>query len=120
MINIDDPRGRQMAMIARERGLALTSIGRDPAADLRILGQETLLTSNEVTRFDAILFGSMHLRLARGESICFPQLEWVATPPEIRKLVTTRLKLTGYKYFPSTMSWVLREEKPLVPLQREL
>ena len=33
---------------------------------------ETLLTSNEVTRFDAILFGSMHLRLARGESICFP------------------------------------------------
>ena len=80
---------------------------------------ETLLTSNEVTRFDAILFGSMHLRLARGESICFPQLEWVATPPEIRKLVTTRLKLTGYKYFPSTMSGVLREEKPLVPLQRE-
>ena len=39
VINIDDPRGRQMAMIARERGLALTTIGRDGAAALRILGQ---------------------------------------------------------------------------------
>lgn len=39
VINIDDARGRQMAGIARERGLALTTIGKDESADLRILGQ---------------------------------------------------------------------------------
>lgn len=39
VINIDDPRGVQMAQIARERGLLLTTIGKDNSADLRILGQ---------------------------------------------------------------------------------
>lgn len=39
VINIDDPRGRQMAGIARARGLKLTTIGKDESADLRILGQ---------------------------------------------------------------------------------
>lgn len=39
VINIDDPRGRQMAGIAKARGLKLTTIGKDDAADLRILGQ---------------------------------------------------------------------------------
>ena len=48
VINIDDPRGRQMAMIARERGLALTSIGRDAAADMRILGQRYDATGQDL------------------------------------------------------------------------
>ena len=62
VINIDDPRGRQMAMIARERGLALTSIGRDPAADLRILGQRYDATGQDL-RFS--FHGQAHLvRLA--------------------------------------------------------
>jgi UDP-N-acetylmuramoyl-L-alanyl-D-glutamate--2,6-diaminopimelate ligase len=39
VINVDDPRGRQAAVIARDRGLALTTIGRSEGADLRILGQ---------------------------------------------------------------------------------
>lgn len=39
VINIDDPRGRQMARIAQERGLVLTTVGRAEGADLRILGQ---------------------------------------------------------------------------------
>ncbi|WP_374637156.1 UDP-N-acetylmuramoyl-L-alanyl-D-glutamate--2,6-diaminopimelate ligase [Paracoccus sp. (in: a-proteobacteria)] len=62
VINIDDPRGRQMAMIARERGLALTSIGRDAAADLRILGQRYDATGQDL-RFS--YHGQAHLvRLA--------------------------------------------------------
>jgi UDP-N-acetylmuramoyl-L-alanyl-D-glutamate--2,6-diaminopimelate ligase len=62
VINIDDPRGRQMAMIARERGLALTTIGRDGAADLRILGQRYDATGQDL-RFS--VHGQAHLvRLA--------------------------------------------------------
>lgn len=39
VINIDEPRGRQMAEIAQDHGLALTTVGRGEAAQLRILGQ---------------------------------------------------------------------------------
>ncbi|MTH76443.1 UDP-N-acetylmuramoyl-L-alanyl-D-glutamate--2,6-diaminopimelate ligase [Paracoccus aestuariivivens] len=48
VINIDDPRGRQMAQIAREQGLRLTTIGRDGAADLRILGQRYDATGQDL------------------------------------------------------------------------
>lgn len=48
VINIDDPRGRQMAQIARDRGLALTTVGRDGAADLRILGQRYDATGQDL------------------------------------------------------------------------
>ncbi|WP_347268275.1 UDP-N-acetylmuramoyl-L-alanyl-D-glutamate--2,6-diaminopimelate ligase [Paracoccus sp. (in: a-proteobacteria)] len=48
VINVDDPRGRQMAAIAREQGLALTTVGRDAAADLRILGQRYDATGQDL------------------------------------------------------------------------
>ncbi|WP_134679014.1 UDP-N-acetylmuramoyl-L-alanyl-D-glutamate--2,6-diaminopimelate ligase [Paracoccus ravus] len=48
VVNIDDPRGRQVAQIARERGLNLTTIGRDGAADLRILGQRYDATGQDL------------------------------------------------------------------------
>ncbi len=48
VINIDDPRGRQMAMIAREHELQLTTIGQDGAADLRILGQRYDATGQDL------------------------------------------------------------------------
>ncbi|MFG6079295.1 UDP-N-acetylmuramoyl-L-alanyl-D-glutamate--2,6-diaminopimelate ligase [Paracoccus litorisediminis] len=48
VINIDDPRGRQITQIARDRGLALTTVGRDGAADLRILGQRYDATGQDL------------------------------------------------------------------------
>lgn len=48
VINIDDPRGRQMADIARKRGHKLTTIGRDGGADLRILGQRYDATGQDL------------------------------------------------------------------------
>lgn len=48
VINIDDPRGRQMAQIARDRGLLLTTIGKDARADLRILGQRYDATGQDL------------------------------------------------------------------------
>lgn len=62
VINIDDPRGRQMAAIARDRGLVLTTVGRAEEADLRILGQRHDATGQDL-RFS--LGGRAHLvRLA--------------------------------------------------------
>lgn len=48
VINIDDPRGRQMAAIAREQDLQLITIGHDEAADLRILGQRYDATGQDL------------------------------------------------------------------------
>ncbi len=48
VINIDDPRGRQMAEIAADRGLELTTVGRDARADLRILGQRYDATGQDL------------------------------------------------------------------------
>ncbi len=60
--NIDDRRGRQIAEMATERGLNLTTIGHDGAADLRILGQRYDSTGQDL-RFS--LHGQAHMvRLA--------------------------------------------------------
>ncbi|WP_312527855.1 UDP-N-acetylmuramoyl-L-alanyl-D-glutamate--2,6-diaminopimelate ligase [Paracoccus sp. (in: a-proteobacteria)] len=48
VINIDDLRGRQMAEIATDRGLELTTVGRDQRADLRILGQRYDATGQDL------------------------------------------------------------------------
>ncbi|KGJ06801.1 UDP-N-acetylmuramoylalanyl-D-glutamate--2,6-diaminopimelate ligase [Paracoccus halophilus] len=48
VINIDDPRGRQMAGIADDRGLELTTIGRAEGADLHILGQRYDATGQDL------------------------------------------------------------------------
>lgn len=48
VINIDDPRGRQMAQIAKARGLDLLTIGQDALADLRILGQRFDATGQDL------------------------------------------------------------------------
>ncbi|QRZ13481.1 UDP-N-acetylmuramoyl-L-alanyl-D-glutamate--2,6-diaminopimelate ligase [Paracoccus methylovorus] len=62
VINIDDPRGRQMALIAKDRDLKLTTIGREAGADLRILGQRYDATGQDL-RFS--FHGQAHLvRLA--------------------------------------------------------
>jgi len=39
VINIDDPRGPDMVAIAQRRGQTIITVGADPKADLRILGQ---------------------------------------------------------------------------------
>jgi UDP-N-acetylmuramoyl-L-alanyl-D-glutamate--2,6-diaminopimelate ligase len=48
VINIDEARGREMAGIARDRGQRLISVGRDPAADLRIAGQRFDATGQDL------------------------------------------------------------------------
>ncbi|MDO5632247.1 MAG: UDP-N-acetylmuramoyl-L-alanyl-D-glutamate--2,6-diaminopimelate ligase [Paracoccus sp. (in: a-proteobacteria)] len=58
VINIDDPRGQQMAAIALERGLRLTTVGRAEGADLRILGQRFDATGQDL-RFS--VDGQAHL-----------------------------------------------------------
>jgi UDP-N-acetylmuramoyl-L-alanyl-D-glutamate--2,6-diaminopimelate ligase len=60
VINIDDPRGEDMAGLAEDRGQDVLRVGRDPLADLRILGQ----------RFDAT-----------GQDL---RLEWLGKPYQIR------------------------------------
>ncbi|MFC0201717.1 UDP-N-acetylmuramoyl-L-alanyl-D-glutamate--2,6-diaminopimelate ligase [Paracoccus rhizosphaerae] len=58
VINIDGQRGRQMADIAKDRGLALTTVGSDGAAMLRILGQRYDATGQDL-RFS--LMGQAHM-----------------------------------------------------------
>jgi UDP-N-acetylmuramoyl-L-alanyl-D-glutamate--2,6-diaminopimelate ligase len=48
VINIDEPRGREMAGIARDRGQRLITVGRDPMADLRIAGQRYDATGQDL------------------------------------------------------------------------
>jgi UDP-N-acetylmuramoyl-L-alanyl-D-glutamate--2,6-diaminopimelate ligase len=62
VINIDDPRGREMLAIARGRGQRIVTVGRDSAADLRIAAQRFDATGQDL-RFT--LQGRPHLaRLA--------------------------------------------------------
>ncbi|RJL18316.1 UDP-N-acetylmuramoyl-L-alanyl-D-glutamate--2,6-diaminopimelate ligase [Paracoccus siganidrum] len=58
VVNVDSERGRQMADIARDRGLVLTTVGTGPEADLRILGQRYDATGQDL-RFFAL--GRAHL-----------------------------------------------------------
>lgn len=58
VVNVDSERGRQMADIAIDRGLALTSIGRTENAMLRILGQRYDATGQDL-RFS--LMGQPHM-----------------------------------------------------------
>ena len=48
VVNVDSQRGRQMAEIATDRGLALTSIGTGEDAMLRILGQRFNATGQDL------------------------------------------------------------------------
>ena len=48
VINIDDPRGREMLAIARGRGQRLLTVGRDPAADLCITAQRFDATGQDL------------------------------------------------------------------------
>jgi UDP-N-acetylmuramoyl-L-alanyl-D-glutamate--2,6-diaminopimelate ligase len=60
VINMDDPKGNDMAMIAVARGQKLISVGRGAGCDLRVLGQ----------RFDA-----------KGQDVRY---EWKGTPYQVR------------------------------------
>jgi len=51
VINLDDPRGPEMAEIAQTRGQTLITVGRSDAAELRLLGQRFDATGQEI-RFD--------------------------------------------------------------------
>jgi len=51
VINLDDPRGPQMAEIAMDRGQDLITVGRGPEANLRIRGQRYDATGQDL-RFD--------------------------------------------------------------------
>ncbi|MEM8579418.1 MAG: UDP-N-acetylmuramoyl-L-alanyl-D-glutamate--2,6-diaminopimelate ligase [Pseudomonadota bacterium] len=51
VLNIDDPRGAQLAGMARARGLQVLTTGRVEGADLRLAGQRMDATGQEV-RFD--------------------------------------------------------------------
>lgn len=48
VVNTDDPRGVQMAQVARDRGLHLVTIGKGEGADLRILAQRYDSTGQEL------------------------------------------------------------------------
>jgi UDP-N-acetylmuramoyl-L-alanyl-D-glutamate--2,6-diaminopimelate ligase len=48
VINLDDPRGADMAAIARARGQRVLGVGKSPEADLRILGQRFDATGQDV------------------------------------------------------------------------
>ncbi|WP_050528738.1 UDP-N-acetylmuramoyl-L-alanyl-D-glutamate--2,6-diaminopimelate ligase [Pseudorhodobacter aquimaris] len=48
VINIDDPRGEDMAALAEDRGQDVLRVGRNAAADLRILGQRFDATGQDV------------------------------------------------------------------------
>jgi len=62
VINIDDPRGPDMAEIADERGLDIFRIGRAATADIRIVGQRYDATGQDLL-FEC--FGKSHkIRLA--------------------------------------------------------
>ncbi|SCY85883.1 UDP-N-acetylmuramoyl-L-alanyl-D-glutamate--2,6-diaminopimelate ligase [Paracoccus tibetensis] len=58
VINVDSPRGRQMADIATDRGLALTTVGTGEGAMLRILGQRFDATGQDL-RFSVM--GQTHM-----------------------------------------------------------
>ena len=60
VINMDDPKGNDMAMIAVARGQKLISVGQGAGCDLRVLGQ----------RFDA-----------KGQDVRY---EWKGTPYQVR------------------------------------
>lgn len=51
VVNLDDPRGAEVAEIAEARGQALIGLGRHPRARLRLLGQRFDATGQEL-RFD--------------------------------------------------------------------
>ena len=48
VINIDDPRGREVLTIARSRGQRIMTVGHDPAADLRIAAQRFDATGQDL------------------------------------------------------------------------
>ena len=48
VINIDDPRGEEMAAIAEDRGQDVLRVGRAPQADLRIIGQRYDATGQDL------------------------------------------------------------------------
>ncbi|MBW6506358.1 MAG: UDP-N-acetylmuramoyl-L-alanyl-D-glutamate--2,6-diaminopimelate ligase [Rhodobacteraceae bacterium] len=48
VINIDDPRGAEMAALARDRGQTVFSVGAKAGADLRILGQRFDATGQDL------------------------------------------------------------------------
>ena len=58
VLNMDDPRGEDMAAVAKKRGQTILRVGEDASADLRILGQRFDATGQEL-RFSYL--GETHL-----------------------------------------------------------
>lgn len=64
-----------------------------------------------------MLFGTMKLALSTAGPISFHPIDWTNTSPDMRKLITTRLKLCGYKYSGADQVWRKQEPKPFVKLK---
>ncbi|MFK7938870.1 MAG: UDP-N-acetylmuramoyl-L-alanyl-D-glutamate--2,6-diaminopimelate ligase [Roseovarius sp.] len=66
VINVDDPRGREMADIALDRGQEVIRVGRDEACDLHLQGQRFDATGQEVRFAWHGRVQQMHLGLIGG------------------------------------------------------
>ncbi len=73
---------------------------------------ENALLSDRITTLDTMLFGTMKLALSTAGPISFHPIDWTNTSPDMRKLITTRLKLCGYKYSGAEQVWRQQEPKP--------
>ena len=78
---------------------------------------ENALLSDRITTLDTRLFGTMKLALSTAGPISFHPIDWTNTSPDMRKLITTRLKLCGYKYSGADQVWRKQEPKPFVKLK---
>ncbi|WP_270825500.1 hypothetical protein [Aeromonas sp. QDB68] len=78
---------------------------------------ENALLSDRITTLDTMLFGTMKLALSTAGPISFHPIDWTNTSPDMRKLITTRLKLCGYKYSGADQVWRQQEPKPFVKLK---
>ena len=78
---------------------------------------EKALLSDRITTLDTMLFGTMKLALSTAGPISFHPIDWTNTSPDMRKLITTRLKLCGYKYSGADQVWRKQEPKPFVKLK---
>ena len=71
---------------------------------------ENALLSDRITTLDTMLFST-------AGPISFHPIDWTNTSPDMRKLITTRLKLCGYKYSGADQVWRQQEPKPFVKLK---
>lgn len=107
VINTDDPKGFKMSLIAKERGIAVISVGKEEGSDLRIESQRYGLTGQEVrfrwqrkvhqARLELIGgFQAENVMLAAGLAIaCGAEAQAVFDTLEHLKTVRGRMQLAA-------------------------